>query len=1320
MYNWHPGIVMASLNKLAIRGIRSFDDKQISVIEFFNPVTVIVGHNGSGKTTIIECLKYATTGDQPPNTRGGAFVHDPKMANEKEVKAQVKLRFFAANGTKMLAVRNLSVTAKKTGLAMKTLESILALADGNAEKGGKRGVISTKCAEMDAEIPQLLGVSKSVLENVIFCHQEDSYWPLAEPAALKKKFDDIFEATRYTKALDNIKALRKDRVAELKAEKERLESLAREKAHADKLRKRISELSSVIAEKEIEYEETKKKYDDIQESNKKLQAYAVKFREIYLEVENLEQKKENLQTDLNETRLHLTQIPGTREELESQLATFEEQMGAQRRQKKTKTDKLQDIQDELKAANKKHMDLVSEKAACDAEAANQRQRITERATMMKEIGDTFGAKGFDYDSGDRDAVLRFMSEIETMLRKHKTAIEKLQEERRTKQEEYNAKSRQLTGEFAKHQSACTSLRNQISERTTSIAKTEQELDTYQDVPSNLSIVKDDVEEKNKRVDKIREDIKAAKYDDRLSEIAEKRALAEHRRDELQSELMALNAQVELHAQLGLKRKDIKTKNSEIEHTLDTANAKFQKLFGKKAKAKTIEQEVDQFAREQDERVADCENAAIKASKLLQGAETTLSTLRQQLENFNDELKRLDRKIALEYESEHQNVEDAIKAANKEVEELHKLINTHSGSSNVYEQMLSESKRRKTCTACTRGLNDRELVVFEKQMQDLISRNSDAKQQQYKDDLEGWIEEVDRLQALRPAFMQRAKIQGDIPGLESQIEEHEQKVAEASEASNQVTFFASDDLESARRRQKDILTLKDHSKTIGRLQKEVKDLENETVAIEKDLSTTGNTKTPEDVQTEIDSHSKELKALEKESKSIQLEKDRQASVMRRLENELHALQLQEQQLQSKLKEKNNCERQIETWKQDIVDMTRKLKEAEVHVAEAQGPIDALDAEHEGQDRELERQQSSESQKYQEMRLGVDKLKAVNKTIERYIRDRKDELIQEYEEKLEQQRGNIKALSDHEAHCRKEIEAIDKAISDSDLHQANLRNNVRVRKLEQQIKDTEAAIQQYDMDEAAKARRTFEDQWPKVKKEEDRLQVSYSHIAGEISSKKSQLETWEGDLKKDFKDINKRYTDQLIRVKMADMANDDLEKYAKALDNAIMKYHGLKMEEVNDTMRHLWNKTYQGTDIDGIKIRSDVEGGASKRSYNYRVVMTKDQVEMDMRGRCSAGQKMLASIIIRLALSDSFGQNCGILALDEPTNALDTENIDALASSLVDIINERKNHANFQLIIITHDENFLRKLGQSDVMEYYWYVDLFPVSNGTHCTKQEGLS
>lgn len=44
---------------------------------------------------------------------------------------------------------------------------------------------------------------------------------------------------RYTKALDCIKTLRKERVAELKADKERLKSLELEKARADKVRRVI-------------------------------------------------------------------------------------------------------------------------------------------------------------------------------------------------------------------------------------------------------------------------------------------------------------------------------------------------------------------------------------------------------------------------------------------------------------------------------------------------------------------------------------------------------------------------------------------------------------------------------------------------------------------------------------------------------------------------------------------------------------------------------------------------------------------------------------------------------------------------------------------------------------------------------------------------------------------------------------------------------------------------------------------------------------------------------------------------------------------------
>ena len=50
-----------------------------------------------------------------------------------------------------------------------------------------------------------------------------------------------------------------------------------------------------------------------------------------------------------------------------------------------------------------------------------------------------------------------------------------------------------------------------------------------------------------------------------------------------------------------------------------------------------------------------------------------------------------------------------------------------------------------------------------------------------------------------------------------------------------------------------------------------------------------------------------------------------------------------------------------------------------------------------------------------------------------------------------------------------------------------------------------------------------------------------------------------------------------------------------------------------------------DIETIEIRSDEEAKAksasARKSYHYRVVMVKgDGTQLDMRGRCSAGQKV----------------------------------------------------------------------------------------------------
>ena len=86
---------------------------------------------------------------------------------------------------------------------------------------------------------------------------------------------------------------------------------------------------------------------------------------------------------------------------------------------------------------------------------------------------------------------------------------------------------------------------------------------------------------------------------------------------------------------------------------------------------------------------------------------------------------------------------------------------------------------------------------------------------------------------------------------------------------------------------------------------------------------------------------------------------------------------------------------------------------------------------------------------------------------------------------------------------------------------------------------------------------------------------------------------------------------------------------SFSQALLEFHSRKIAEINKIIRDLWSLTYKGEDITSIQLVSGQEAGSkAAKSYNYRVVMSKGSTQMDMRGRCSAGQRVLASIVIRL--------------------------------------------------------------------------------------------
>lgn len=177
----------------------------------------------------------ATTGEFPPSARAGqAFIHDPKVADVTEVKAQIKLRFRDVRKQPCVVTRSFQLTQKSGGkLEKKDLDQVIQTLD---EKTGEKVSVSRKCADINATVPDMMGVSKAILENVVFVHQEESNWPLGESANLKKKFDEIFSATKYTKALEHINKLKKEQAGVIKEFRLKVETLRVQKDHAVRLR----------------------------------------------------------------------------------------------------------------------------------------------------------------------------------------------------------------------------------------------------------------------------------------------------------------------------------------------------------------------------------------------------------------------------------------------------------------------------------------------------------------------------------------------------------------------------------------------------------------------------------------------------------------------------------------------------------------------------------------------------------------------------------------------------------------------------------------------------------------------------------------------------------------------------------------------------------------------------------------------------------------------------------------------------------------------------------------------------------------------------
>jgi len=326
--------------------------------------------------------------------------------------------------------------------------------------------------------------------------------------------------------------------------------------------------------------------------------------------------------------------------------------------------------------------------------------------------------------------------------------------------------------------------------------------------------------------------------------------------------------------------------------------------------------------------------------------------------------------------------------------------------------------------------------------------------------------------------------------------------------------------------------------------------------------------------------------------------------------------------------------------------------------------------------------------------TDKLKDVNDKIDLYVRSNKEHEVEEVDQKLLRNAEDVRGGEEKLNEMKPELENLKKQVEDGERQKKTIQDNIQLFKLEKTLNSCQEEInklqEELDAMGGDDARETHQVALSSIRQHQSKIERYNGRMQGLTEQKRGLRRKLN---ESEYKDIDERQRKKMIEHETTNIVVTDLDKYYDALDKALLRYHGMKINDINKIIRELWTLTYKGEDITNIEIQSGQDSGArANRSYNYRIVMSKGNTQMDMRGRCSAGQRVLASIVIRLALAETFCLNCGVMALDEPTTNLDFENKRGLGIALAQIIATRAAQSNFQLVVITHDEDFVSMMKQ----------------------------
>jgi len=1132
----------------------------------------------------------------------------------------------------------MSLAVKKSKTTFKTLDCELLM-----EHHGERVTMSTKVAQMNKVIPMHLGVPPAILENVIFCHQDDSLWPMSEPSKLKVKFDEIFEAQKYTKAVDTIKSLAKVHKTKLgnlviheannKSQKDRAERAERQitalSNEVEEIRDKIATVDRKIVEAENVREE---KY------NRKLKASG-----IVDELRTKTKQAEYLESTVADLRENFEERTESDEWLQSTLEQYEERMAEYARQSKEQKVQWQELQDSANNSRQQMSAKHAEQGQHQAEKENYERNLDSRLQLVKEAARTHSIRGYEGDI-DEEQVKEFVARVQKASRDRDLELETINKESndelRKTQEALSALNDQKTTRTEKRlaaQQAITANNKRVDVKLKEVSSIRMEEGEMAALNLRLNDIK-------KRLQQAISSFEVAAWSSTITAEENRLAELESESSRLRDELFKSNELAQDNAALIHQKGLAKQKQTSLNTMLSTYTEQLNAIVGSDWRPDTLESLFQAVLGQRSRTLVDAKKQQEGAHQDLREQEIKLQNARSNLSQKKGEMQK-SRAVVLNSITTAEgkplsNVDDylpELEALEKERNDLRQDLDGMTYVSDYYRQAQDIIKSRNCCRLCDRSFADKKeksaaVDKIEKALAKLVKRD-------LEDDLKALEADLKTANAARSQYELCKKLHDfEVPALEMDLERMESKKRVLVQRLEQCDNVVNEE-ESEKR---DVEVLSPTVNNIAKYCTEISNHETDIARLSSQQKLSGSSLSADEIQEQSASCDERIRAVKKTHTRFVNGRDQAKAEINKLEIESGTASNKVDMAKVEFENKQRLTKEIDELREQTNHQREVIREADEALTSLGPQIAKAKALHE--DAQRRGQAKAKNVQAEKTKLGetVHKFKLIQESIDSYLENggpAKLAACRRAIKTLEQEAKQIQADTDL---LTTAANSLKKMIDDSEHNKRTFQENIRYRKHLRELEGVKNDIAELEdrnvtddyeqlVREAAAADRNWQ-----------ALQSEKGPLVGKITAKDSQLQDLLDEYEREYKDAAEQYKEMHIKVETTKAAVEDLNKYSNALDSAIMKFHSLKMQEINAIAGELWRSTYQGTDVDTIMIRSenDTANTTTKRNYNYRVVMVKQDAEMDMRGRCSAGQKVLACIIIRLALAECFGLNCGV--------------------------------------------------------------------------------